>query len=85
MKSSIPKVNASKPVGNTKLQAKLDNVLTSNLQSLHHQELQRAVNMQKEEKIAEEVVRKLRDHPNEHLAEMQTEVAMLQRKMEPLL
>jgi len=41
--------------------------------------------MQKEDKIAEEVVRKLRDHPNEHLAEMQTEVALLQRKMEPLL
>ena len=41
--------------------------------------------MQKEQQVAEEVVRKLRDHPNEHLADMQTEVALLQRKMEPLL
>ena len=27
----------------------------------------------------------MRDHPNEHIADMQTEVALLQRKIEPLL
>lgn len=30
-------------------------------------------------------MRKLRDHPNEHIADMQTEVALLKNKMEPLL
>lgn len=35
--------------------------------------------------MAIEVVRKLRDNPNEHINSLQNEVALLNRKVEPLL
>ena len=35
--------------------------------------------------MAVEVVRKLRDNPNEHINDLQNEVALLNRKVEPLL
>ena len=41
--------------------------------------------MQREEDIAREAVRRLKDNPNEHISELQSEVALLTRKVEPLL
>lgn len=41
--------------------------------------------LEAEEKLQREVLNKLRDHPNQHLHELQTEVTLLNRKMEPLL
>lgn len=48
-------------------------------------EVERAVKMQREEEVAKESIRRLRDHPNEHINELQNEVALLSRKMDPLL
>jgi hypothetical protein len=41
--------------------------------------------LQKEDELASAALRRLRDHPNEHLHTLQTEVALLNRKVEPLL
>jgi hypothetical protein len=41
--------------------------------------------IQREEEMTIEVVRKLRDNPNEHINSLQNEVALLNRKVEPLL
>jgi len=41
--------------------------------------------MDQEEQITSHVLEKMRDNPNAHLHQMQTEVGLLNRKIEPLL
>ena len=49
------------------------------------QEIERAVKLKQEDELAAAAIRRLREHPNEHLQTLQTEVALLNRKVEPLL
>lgn len=78
VKSSIPKA-ASKP------QKQVIHIPTVQPIEIQKAEVERAVRMQREEDIAREAVRRLKDNPNEHISELQTEVALLTRKVEPLL
>ena len=41
--------------------------------------------LKEEDVLAYAAIRRLREHPNEHLQTLQTDVAMLNRKIEPLL
>ena len=78
VKSSIPKVASSKK----QLQKEPS---TKFLQELQQQEVERAVQQHNQQLIETQVLTKLRDHPNEHLNDLQSEVALLNRKVEPLL
>ena len=55
------------------------------LENLQVKEIERSIKIQHDEEVAAEVVRKLRDNPNEQIHQMQTEVALLNRKVQPLL
>lgn len=47
--------------------------------------MERAVRLRDEDELASAAIRRLREHPNEHLQTLQTEVALLNRKVEPIL
>jgi hypothetical protein len=51
------------------------------LENLHVKEIERSIKIQRDEEVAAEVVRKLRDNPNESIHQMQNEVALLNRKV----
>lgn len=55
------------------------------LEELREQEVKRAIRQQEDDQIQQEVIKKLKDAPNEHLHELSNEVALLNRKVEPLL
>ena len=83
VKSSIPKFSAAAPPT-----APVKQVITIPFGQtivMQKAEVERAVKMQREEEVAKESIRRLRDHPNEHINELQNEVALLSRKMDPLL
>lgn len=52
---------------------------------MHAQEIERAVRLKQEDEMAVAAIRRLREHPNEHIQSLQSEVQMLNRKVEPLL
>ena len=77
VKSSIPK----------QIRAKQDNLHRSvkYLEEMQKNEVERSVKMHHEEKLTKEIFQRLRDNPNSELHDLQTEVKMLNRKVEPLL
>lgn len=55
------------------------------MEEMQKGEVERSVKLQQEERIAKQVFQSLRDNPNAELNEIQTEVTLLNRKVEPLL
>ncbi len=81
MKSSIPKISQTKPIQQEKAVVSIPQAQAL----ISKAEVERALRLEREEEISREALRLLRDHPNVHLSQIQTEVALLNRKVEPLL
>ena len=55
------------------------------LDDMQRTETERAIRMHEEEKMTQEIFDRMRDNPNQALNEIHNEVALLNRKVEPLL
>lgn len=78
VKSSIPKMGEVTSFQKSKNTARY-------VEDMKKQEVERAVKLNEEEKITLQVLEKMRDNPNSSLNELQNEVALLNRKVEPIL
>ena len=79
VKSSIPTA-ANIPKQKKMIQKQVDYI-----EELKTQETKRAVRVEQEQEVTLNVLEKMRDNPNAELFNMHNEVAMLNRKIEPLL
>lgn len=55
------------------------------METLHKQEIERALKLEREQAATQAVLEQMRDAPNTHLHNLAQEVALLQSKINPIL
>ena len=86
VKSSIPGANSSsmKPLSSYRKRKTQENA-ASYVEELKRVEVDRAVKLEHEQKLTQEIFEKMRDNPNAELFQMHNEVSLLNEKIKPIL
>ena len=89
VKSSIPGASSSSATGGAKLapykQKKQQQNAANYIEELKKAETKRAVKIEQEAEVTQQILERMRDNPNSELFQMHNEVSMLNKKIEPIL